>query len=247
MTRVAVIADVHGNVAALQSVIDDIARRGVDLVLNLGDHASGPLWPRETIDVLMRQQSWIHIAGNCDRQMVHQPPATLGASDRFAVDRLTPRQREWLAALPPTATVAGDILLFHGTPSNDSLYLLESVGHGHARLADHSEIEQRLAGARAPVLLCGHSHVPRVVRTETSLIVNPGSVGLPAYDHDEPEPHVMETGAPDARYAVLEQSGSGWTPILVAVPYDHSRAAAQAERNGRPEWARALRTGFASH
>jgi hypothetical protein len=56
----------------------------------------------------------------------------------------------------------------------------------------------------------------------------------------------METGAPDARYALLEKSTRGWTAELVAVPYDHGRAADQARRNGRPDWERALRSGFAS-
>jgi putative phosphoesterase len=244
-SRVAVIADVHGNLAALQAVVEDIARRGAEIVINVGDHASGPLWPGETVDLLMRQ-TWTQIAGNCDRQIVAQAPSEHGASDRFAFERLTAKQKEWLAALPATATMLDDICVFHGTPRDDASYLLETVVDGHVRLAHPLEIEMRLDGVTAPVMVCGHSHVPRIVRVDAGLIVNPGSVGLPAYDHDEPAPHAMETGAPDARYALLERSNDCWMAELIAVPYDHGRAADQAQRNGRADWAGALRTGFAS-
>ena len=50
--RIAVIADIHGNLPALEAVLADIARRGADRILNLGDCVSGPLWPRETMELL---------------------------------------------------------------------------------------------------------------------------------------------------------------------------------------------------
>jgi hypothetical protein len=56
----------------------------------------------------------------------------------------------------------------------------------------------------------------------------------------------METGSPDARYAVLEHTADDWIIELVSVPYDNEAAAARAEQNGRQDWARALRTGFAA-
>lgn len=243
MTRIAILADVHGNLPALEAAAADIARREIDLVINLGDHASGPLWPRETVAFLMRQP-WLQIAGNCDRLLARQPPSAHGASERFAFERLAPAQRQWLATLPATAKRDDGIFAFHGTPSDDCTYLLETVERGRGRLASRSEIAQRLGDAAAPVMLCGHSHVPRIVRANGVLIVNPGSVGLPAYDSDQPEAHVMESGSPDARYAVLERSDIGWRAELVAVPYDHAAAAEQARRNARADWEVALRTGY---
>lgn len=51
--RIAVLADIHGNVLALDAVLDDLRRRGgADLIVNLGDCVSGPLWPRETMERL---------------------------------------------------------------------------------------------------------------------------------------------------------------------------------------------------
>jgi hypothetical protein len=128
---------------------------------------------------------------------------------------------------------------------DDREYLLDTVDAGRTRLATAAEIEQRLSGATAPVILCGHSHLPRAVRTATGqLLVNPGSVGLPAFDDGNPSYHVIETGSPDARYAVLERRSSAWAVSLLSVPYDFEPMANLAEENARPEWAHALRTGY---
>lgn len=240
----AVISDVHGNLPALESVLADIAARGITEVLDLGDHASGPLWPRETVELVMRQP-WACIAGNCDRQIVTQRPTEQNASDRYAFETLTLAQRQWLAALPATLTAHDEILLSHGTPSSNTEYLLESVEAGVAHLAHHSEIWQRLGKVSAPVVLCGHSHIPRIVRLPHTLIVNPGSVGLPAFESSHPEHQLMETGSPDARYAVLRRSERGWRAELIAVPYDHAAAQKQALKNDRADWEIALRTGYA--
>lgn len=243
MTRIAVLADIHGNLRALEAVVEDLEGRNPDLVVNLGDHASGPLWPRETVEFLSRQ-SWVHISGNCDREIVRSEPERQGPSDRYACEQMGPSERDWLARLPATKEIMDEILLVHGTPSDDAAYLLETVDRGRTRLASSGEIAQRLGAAAAGVVLCGHSHLPRVVRTNGALVVNPGSVGLQAYDQDSPEPHVNENGSPDARYALLERSRRGWVAELLSVPYDHRAAADQAERNGRPDWVIALRTGY---
>jgi predicted phosphodiesterase len=244
MSRFAAVADIHGNLPALEAVIADLARRGIDVVVNLGDHVSGPLWPRETARVLM-QFAWTHIAGNCDRQVAQIEPSKLGASDRFAAERLGADEMAWLRVLPPAATPLSDATLCHGTPGDDSKYLLEVVERSRVRLARPDELRDRLGGVDAKLVLCGHSHVPRIVRVGETLVVNPGSIGLPAYEHDDPHPHEMETGAPDARYAILERREGEWCAELVAVPYAYLAAARQAERHGREDWAIALRTGFA--
>jgi len=243
MPRIAVLADVHGNLPALLAAAEDIARRGIDTVINLGDHASGPLWPHETVAFLM-QQKWIQMAGNCDRQLVQQAPIDHSASDRFAFERLTSDQIQWLRTLPPTASVSDAILGFHGTPSNDEVYLLEAVDDGRSRLAPRAELLQRIRGVTAPLMLCGHSHISRIVRIGEALIVNPGSIGLPAYTASHPEPHAMESGSPDARYAIVEKADHGWRAELVSVPYNHFAAAEQAWEHARADWALALCTGY---
>ncbi len=152
----------------------------------------------------------------------------------------------WLRCLPANLVVDQQLLLFHGAPSSDATYLLETIEHGRLRLAAPAEIEERLGGSRLPVLLCGHTHTPRVVELpDQTLIVNPGSVGLPAYyDDDLSKPHVVETGSPHARYALLEKIERSWRVEMVVLEYDHHQAAEQARKNGRLDWEVALRTGF---
>lgn len=244
MKKIAVLSDIHGNLAALEKVVDDFKQRQVNAVVNLGDHISGPLWPRETVQYLM-QQDWIQIAGNHDRNLSSQDPQKHGPSDKHAFQFLTDSELDWLRKLPASATLQDEFFLFHGTPANDTTYLLETIEHGRGRLATPAEISQRLGETSARVLLCGHTHIPRVVEIPGNiLIVNPGSVGLPAYDDEVPEHHVMETGSPHARYAIVEYRSGNWVVELITVPYDHQKAAEQARKNKRPEWEIALRSGY---
>ena len=71
--RIAVFADVHGNSLALEAVLADLGRRGADLLVNLGDCASGPLWPGEATERQMALDA-VTIRGNCDRAVATLPP-----------------------------------------------------------------------------------------------------------------------------------------------------------------------------
>ena len=93
-------------------------------------------------------------------------------------------------------------------------------------------------------MLCGHSHIPRVVEIQGSIIINPGSVGLPAYDDDLPEYHVVETGSAHARYAIIEYQTTIQSIEMIAVNYDYKIAVKQASKNNRSDWAEALNSGF---
>jgi predicted phosphodiesterase len=236
----AVVSDIHGNLPALEAVLADA--RGVDGWLNLGDIVSGPLWPRETAALLM-SLDWPTIAGNHERQLLTLPPARMGASDAYAAALLSDDQRRWLASLPRSMSPAAGFLCVHGAPGDDLQYLLETVTPAGLRSASAAEIAARVQGVDAQLLLCGHTHVPRSLRSGALHVANPGSVGLQAYDDDHPFPHVVENRSPHARYALVEQGAAGWQVTLREVPYDHETAAERAEQNGRGDWADALRTG----
>jgi len=244
MLRLALVADIHGNLAALETVAADIRRRGVDQVLNLGDNLSGPLLPLETAQFLMAE-GWISLAGNHDRQILTQGPGQRCASDEYAASRLTAAELQWLRSLPARARPSPEIFACHGTPAGDAEYFLETVERGRVRPANRTEVEDRLGDESSSLVVCGHTHTPRSVRTlRGQLIVNPGSVGLPAYDDVLPEPHVVETGSPDARYAIAEKSKDEWIVSLFSVPYDFKPMAKLAKLRGRPEWEHALLTGY---
>src|ERR1700691_723837 len=98
--KIAAISDIHGNLLALDAVLADIDRRGVDLIVNLGDILSGPLLPAETADRLMALDL-PSIRGNHERQVLTLSPERMGPSDRHAFDTITDAHRKWIAALPP--------------------------------------------------------------------------------------------------------------------------------------------------
>lgn len=248
--RLALVSDIHGNLPALLAVAAEIEAAGVQAVLNLGDIASGPLWPRETV-AWLAERAWPTIAGNHERQALAALPGR-GDDDAFAAAELGPAERAWLAALPATLTAAdSDIHAFHGVPGNDLMGLLETVTPCFApgsdpgvREATPDQITRRLAGLRAPVLVCGHTHTPRVVRlADGTLLVNPGSVGRPAYAHDQPHRHLVETGSPHARWALIERGPAGWSAELRQTPYDWAAATHRAAAAGFADWACELATG----
>jgi len=242
--RLAVLADIHGNLPALEAVLADLDQRRIDGVVNLGDCASGPLWPRETLAGLIALR-WPTVRGNHDRILGRERPEAMGASDRFAYDETQSAQRTWLTLLPPALDLGQGVVAFHGRPGDDEAYLLEDVAGGRLVLAEADAVAARLAGVAAAVILTAHSHQPGLLRLpDGRMVLNPGSVGVPAFDDTEEPAHVSETGSPLARYAVL-QAVDGHVESIdqIALAYDHETAAVRAEANGRPEWAAALRTG----
>jgi hypothetical protein len=77
------------------------------------------------------------------------------------------------------------------------------------------------------------------------MIINPGSVGLPAYEDPLPPAHVSESRSPVARYAVLQLDGERASFEHIAIPYDHLAAVGRAEENHNHAWAHFLSTGYA--
>lgn len=244
---VAVIADVHGNRWALEAVLEDIERRGARHVLNLGDSLYGPLDPAGAAK-LLRHVDAVSVCGNQDRLVLDPPMSAFdSATFRFVREQLTPEDVEWLRAHETAPVHLDSLVLCHGTPERDDRYLIEEVTEHGVRLKAVETLAGELASTVAEVILCGHSHVPRLLTLPGGRhLVNPGSVGLPAYTDDAPHPHAMEAGSPHARYAWLERTERGWRTEHVALPYDWERAAVVAERHGRRDWAAWLRSGRAS-
>lgn len=237
----AIIADVHGNAWALEAVLADIARHGVTTIVNLGDDANGPLDPARSV-ALLRASVAVHVRGNGDRMTGEGGPAAR-RSALFARERLDDDALRWLRERP--LQVRGDgWTAFHATPRSDEEYFLENIAAGKTRLATRAEIAARLGPTDASLVLCAHTHLPRFVRLDRgTAILNPGSVGLPAYEDDSPLPHVVENGSPHARYAIARRDGAEWRAAFHAVPYDWAAAAAAARAAGWPRWADYLETG----
>ena len=244
--RFAAIADVHGNYLALEAVVADIRAQGIDEIVNLGDMASGPLDARRTMDALMALDA-VHVLGNHDRCLIDRPPEKMGSWDRPAYAQLDARHLDWLRAVPPTRVFRDQVFLCHATPANDDVYWLETVTpDGAVRMSPLEAIEKAAEGIAQSLILCAHTHIARAVRLgDGRMVVNPGSVGGPGLSRQR-----AVSACDRGRHArrALRDPGAGrrrsWRVTFRHVPYDHEAMAALARRNGQPELASALATGW---
>lgn len=243
--KFAVLSDIHGNSWALTAVLEDAKRRGIDQFINLGDILYGPLKPLETFTLLQSIDA-ITIQGNEDREVYEFDP--MQTEDHptltYMLQQLGNEPIEWLRSLPKTAVIREEIFACHGTPTSDLIYLLEDVSSGVPNVRTEEAIAYHLDHNRLPLILCGHSHIARVVQLSSGeLIVNPGSVGVPAYDDTVPNYHAMQNHSPLASYAIIEKQGEAWQVELLKIPYDVALAVEQARDQGRHDWAHWISTG----
>jgi putative phosphoesterase len=181
VSRLALISDIHGNGVALDAVLADIARRGVDGIVCLGDIAAGGPQPQHVLSQLRARQC-VAVRGNADRWLLEGFPAgnseqtrRLGDVVGWARDLLAPTDLDYLAALPPTLTISiGGRTLFccHGSPHHDVDAILPST--------PDARLDELFAPALAVTAFAfGHTHVQLFRPHRERLLVNPGSVGLP--------------------------------------------------------------------
>jgi predicted phosphodiesterase len=158
--RIAALYDIHGNIPALDAVLADVERAGVDLVVWGGDVAAGPL-PAETLE-RMRAVGGRCVMGNADRQMVED-------------SRLGPADREYLAAFEPTVSLdvdgLGPVLFCHGSPRSDEEMI--------TRATPPERLAPMLDGVAERTIVCGHTHQQFDLRCGAQRVLNAGSVGMP--------------------------------------------------------------------
>src|SRR5712692_453599 len=104
--RIAIIADIHANVWALDAVLSDIRRERVEVVVNLGDVLYGPLAPRATFDRLQRENVVLTVRGNQDRQIYD---GNKSPTFDFVIQDLGVDAIEWLRSLPETAVFEEEV------------------------------------------------------------------------------------------------------------------------------------------
>jgi putative phosphoesterase len=180
LTRVAALYDVHGNLPALEAVLDEAA--DADLIVAGGDVVGGP-FPAETMERLRAEGDRVRwLRGNVERELVEQPPAREGGPPPGELERLlaalSDEQVEFLYGLPEQVELdlpgLGHVLFCHATPQND----LDMV----TPLTPDERLRRILAGVSADVVVAGHTHVQEDRRVGDVRWVNAGSVGMPYED-----------------------------------------------------------------
>ena len=230
MSRVALISDIHGNLVALEAVLDDLDRQQVDAIVCLGDVAATGPQPREAVDRVAALGCPV-VRGNTDRFLLAPDDEDLGGGgpdlarilelDRWGAEQLDDPRRAIMAGYTDTVR-HGDLLAFHGTPRSDTEQLRSTT--------PDDELAEMLAGHDAAVFAGGHTHAVMVRQLGAALVVNPGSVGLPAVI----EADGSAWNPPWAEYAILD----GRSFELRRVPVDVERILAAARASGMPhvEW-----------
>jgi putative phosphoesterase len=159
MKRVAVLADVHGNVPALEAVLAEVE---ADAIVCCGDVSLGAM-PVEAL-ALMREAGALFVRGNCDRD-----------PGDWVREQLPTEAVEFLAGLPLTVELGveelGRVLCCHATPRSDEEIITQ--------ITPDDQLAAVLEGVDTDVVVCGHTHVQFERRIAGRRLVNAGSVGLP--------------------------------------------------------------------
>ncbi|MGS2761250.1 metallophosphoesterase family protein [Sinomicrobium sp. M5D2P9] len=241
---IAVISDIHGNSLALEAVLKDISTRDINLIVNLGDSLFGPIDPVGTAGQLMSISNSINIMGNCDEILLNEKSNS--ETFNFVKPVINSDIEKWIRSFKDT-WVLEDIMFCHGTPFVNDQYLLEEVNEHGVTHKSSDQLSMELGELSHKYIFCGHSHVFKTqYLPDSKLIVNPGSVGLPAYYDNMPFPHAMESNSPYAEYVIAKKTAEKkWNIEHVMVGYDWEKASSIAKDNGREDYAFAIKTGKA--
>jgi putative phosphoesterase len=204
--RVAALYDVHGNLPALEAVLAEVEREGVDAIVIGGDIASGPPQPREVVELVRSRPNAHCIRGNADRLFDEELAGDEGLG--WLLERLDDEQARWLAGLP-FSTVLDDTLYVHATPIDDTTMVTE--------LTTDEKLGRLLHDVEQGRVVAGHTHMQLERRVAEKLFVNAGSVGWP-YE-----------GRTGAYWALLEEGVE-----LRRTEYDLERAAGLVRASGHP-------------
>ena len=224
--RIAVIADIHGNLIALDAVLAEISAQGIETSVCLGDVAGLGPYPREVLARLQALACPV-VMGNADEFLLdpslldpaNHPQADprtrrMHEMERWTAAQLTPADKEYVRTFQPAVEVRiGEdavILCYHGSPRSSWDEIRVST--------PDVEMVSLLGYRRTLVMAGGHTHEQFVRRLDQSIVINPGSVGLPyetlaGSDFRNP---------PWAEYAVVTAEGDRLAVELRRVPVDQA-------------------------
>lgn len=227
--KIAIISDIHGNMQALNAVLENIKTENCDRTFCLGDLAMAGPQPAEVIDKiknLIETTNFISIQGNtdemiakCDNQILHlleENNPIMARALEADIATLSEEQKNFLLNLPTQKEIeicGIKILLVHGSPrkNNENIYNDLKV----------EEVEEMISNTNANIIFCGHTHVPCGYQTNTKqTVVNVGSVGRPFSEE------------PKSCYAIIEIKNNEFTIKHNFVSYDVNTASKLLKQRG---------------
>lgn len=220
--RIAVIADIHGNLMALDAVMSDIETQEVDEVWCGGDIAFGGPWATECI-ARVRDAGWTTVKGNTDIWVTGDPQPHTDPEARTFIEEMASAHAvsdddaRWLVNLPLGHSAPGSMLLVHGTPDSPFEGPMPD-----SPVADFAPYE-----GRAGLVIYGHVHRAFVRKlSDGTIVCNTGSVGMPS-------------DSADACYLLLDANGPSWMVRYRRVQFDRRAVVAQLKRSPEPlrSWA----------
>lgn len=213
MSRIAIIADVHGNLPALEAALDDISKNDVDETIVAGDLVGrGP--QGSAVVARIRELGLKSVRGNHEDYLLsfrrHEVPEDWLEADEWACSRwmaaeLGERDVNFIDSLPFTMTADTDdaVRIVHGSPT--------SYNEGLGPWLDEDALYDHLRSVEEPMLVCAHTHRAAQWSFEDGQIVNVGSVGLP-FNRDW-----------RAQYAIFERQNKKFDVEFRKVEYDRER------------------------
>ncbi len=228
--RLALLSDIHANLPALEAVLDDADRQGVNGIIFAGDLIGGPHLV-ETVKLLRQRDAWA-IRGNNELYLLEYPLPSADRwqeSQQWGMVRWSYRQLDadalaWISTLPDQLVLelpgASPIRIVHGSLRSPTDFLFPDRGSERREIfrlsglirpdREVTPLAEAIDGLAESVLVCGHSHIPWQQEENGHLVLNPGSVGVPL------------DGQVRAEYALLAWTEGRWQAEQRYVPYDHS-------------------------
>lgn len=236
--RIALIADIHGNLVALETVLQEVAREAVDQIICLGDVAALGPQPHAVVHRLRQLQCPV-ILGNTDAWLLAPKGAKTSDSEILAMitswcaAQLTPEDQQYVHAFSPLLEVPLDegrsLCCYHGSP--------RSFDDVIAATTPDAVVQQMLAGKAATVMVGGHTHIQMLRRYEDLYLVNVGSVGLPGVNAGSPElPNNHQVHW--AEYGLVDLEAGRLSIDLRRIPLDMTAVLRAGTDSGMPhrEW-----------
>lgn len=221
MTRLAILADIHGNLPALEAVQRDLAQFALDHVLVAGDVVNWGPFSAQAMERVVNER-WAVIRGNNEFYLLeHQTPREPEAWRHYTMPpwlkrQLAGRWHSTIAAWPDTLSLrypdAPPIRVVHGSPRSNTESLYPTT--------TEAELGPMLAGLAERTLISGHTHLPMDRRGAGWHLLNPGAVGLPL------------DGTFPASYMLLEARNGDWCATFRQAPYDLEPLFREFDRQG---------------